>query len=117
MLDPKKPVNATRREKKKKAGGPVQRANVKKPAPPVQLTVQRTKQKNANGPAKLTKVIASSRPSLPSPNTQVKQPRHCHCCSAYRKAMRKGKPTENRKRFVGWKHRWRIRKRGVNSTL
>ena len=88
-IDPKNPVQATRRVKPKKAGGPVQRANVKKADVPVQLTVQR--KKTADGPAKLTKVIASSRSTLAIPNTQVKHPRHCHACRAYRKAMRQGK--------------------------
>ena len=88
-IDPKNPVQATRRVKPKKAGGPVQRANVKKADVPVQLTVQR--KKAADGPAKLTKVIASSRSTLAIPNTQVKHPRHCHACRAYRKAMRQGK--------------------------
>ena len=88
-IDPKNPVQATRRVKPKKAGGPVQRANVKKADVPVQLTVQR--KKTADGPAKLTEVIASSRSTLAIPNTQVKHPRHCHACRAYRKAMRQGK--------------------------
>ena len=91
MLNPKKPVNATRRVKPKKVGGPVQRANLKNADLPVQLTVQRTKQKKADLPVQLTMVNASSRSTLPSPNTQVKDPRRCHCCRAYKKALRQAK--------------------------
>jgi len=78
-LQPKAPVNATRRTKSKKAGGPVQ------------YTVQRTKPKNAKGPEQLKRVIVSSRSTLPSPNTQVNEPRRCHCCRAYRKAYRQAR--------------------------
>ena len=90
-LDPKNPVQATRRDKPKKAGGPVQRANVKQADVPVQPTVQR--KKTADGPVKLklTKVIASSQSTHPMPIMQLKQPRHSYACRAYRKAMRQGK--------------------------
>ena len=84
-IDPKNPVQATRRVKPKKAGGPVQRANVQKtPDGPVQLTVQR--KKTADGPAKLKQT-----PKLQQGIMQLKQPRHSYACRAYRKAMRQGK--------------------------
>ena len=107
-VEPKK--QATRKAKPK-AGASVQRDTRKKTVVPLKLTAQRTKRKKTNGPLKVTvqrtkhkkkdgplkltvqrkKHKKTGRSTLPSPDRQVKEPRRCHCCRAYKKALRQAK--------------------------
>ena len=75
-VEPKK--QATRMAKPK-AGAAVQRDERNKTDGPLKLTVQRTNHKK------------TGRSALPSPSKQVKEPRRCHCCRAYKKALRQAK--------------------------